>query len=168
MSHFPSWFETKNFVIFLDDQEALKVKRKEGRALINSTTHSHLMNNFLNGYIEYNKGLTSAQKQRLKKEMDYYSLYYSCRNKEGFPCHPHIAKLIRQGKMNKLMKASEIKVSVNSKGQLHGICIDLVTYARALFKNGKFVKMKPYKEYPKAKFSSYNLVYNHIPLKYRR
>jgi hypothetical protein len=41
-------------------------------------------------------------------------------DREGYPCHPQVAKAIGAGKMRKLMLSAGIKsVAVNVKGQLH-------------------------------------------------
>jgi len=45
------------------------------------------------------------------------------KNKEGFPCHPGVARAIRDGKMNRLMDLGGYKkISINKNGQLH--CTD--------------------------------------------
>ena len=44
-------------------------------------------------------------------------------DKEGFPCHPEVARAIRDGKMNRLMNLGGYKkVSINKNGKLH--CTD--------------------------------------------
>ena len=44
-------------------------------------------------------------------------------DKEGFPCHPEVARAIRDGKMNRLMDLGGYKkISINKNGQLH--CTD--------------------------------------------
>src|SRR3990172_11345606 len=97
MCEFPSWIEKNGEVYFLTDKD---VAERE------------------------------SDLSRQKKPADYVGhsaiqivFKIKGKNKERFPCHPIVAKAIRNGKMNRLMNLGGYKkVSVNKNGQLH--CTD--------------------------------------------
>ena len=62
-------------------------------------------------------------------------------DREGYPCHPEVAKAIMAGKMQKLMESAGHKsVSVNAKGNLHRLDGPAIEYAdgtKSWWLNGK-------------------------------
>ena len=115
MCEFPSWIEKDGEVYFLTDKD---VAERE------------------------------SDLSRQKEPADYVGhsaieivFKVQGKNKEGFPCHPGVARAIRDGKMNRLMDLGGYKkISINKNGQLHctdGPAIERLNGTKKWYLNGQ-------------------------------
>ena len=118
MCEFPSWIEKNGEVYFLTDKD---VAERE------------------------------SDLSRQKEPADYVGhsaigivFKVQGKNKEGFPCHPGVARAIRDGKMNRLMDLGGYKkISINKNGQLHctdGPAIEYSDGTKKWYLNGQLQK----------------------------
>ena len=115
MCQFPSWIELEDkSIVYLTDKD-----------LKNPCFDCNFDDNDLVGHSAIRKMYTKIKGT----------------NKEGFPCHPEIAKAINSGKMNKLMKLGRYKkLHLNSDGEFHrtdGPAIEYEDGSKDWYLNGK-------------------------------
>ena len=113
MCDFPSWIEAP-------DRTALFLTDKDIKSLPQTFTNENLPGH---------SAIRSVYPKAKGKE------------KEGFPCHPDVAKAIIAGQMRKMMKAGGYKeVYVNANGQYHrvdGPAIEWANGDKCWYKNGQ-------------------------------